>query len=76
MDKALIASLYETGCRIGELAGLRVHFDNYGAIIIVNDKTGMRRIRTIFSAPYLSSWLDIHPKKKTLHPLNVPDAVL
>ena len=66
MDKALIASLYETGCRIGELAGLQiknVHFDNYGAIIIVNGKTGMRRIRTIFSAPYLSSWLDIHPNK-------------
>ncbi len=66
MDKALIAALYETGCRIGELAGLQnknVHFDNYGAIIIVNGKTGMRRIRTIFSAPYLSSWLEIHPRK-------------
>ena len=66
MDRALIAALYETGCRIGEMASLQiknVHFDNYGAIIIVNGKTGMRRIRTIFSAPYLSSWLEIHPKK-------------
>ncbi len=66
MDRALIAALYETGCRIGEMAGLQiknVHFDNYGAIIIVNGKTGMRRIRTIFSAPYLSSWLEIHPRK-------------
>lgn len=66
MDKALIAALYETGCRIGELANLQnkdVHFDNYGAIFIVNGKTGMRRIRAIFSAPYLSAWLDFHPKK-------------
>jgi integrase/recombinase XerD len=66
MDRALIAALYETGCRIGELAGLRiknVHFDTYGAILIVDGKTGMRRIRVIFSAPYLSAWLEMHPKK-------------
>ena len=66
MDKALIAVLYETGCRIGELASLQnkdIHFDNYGAIFIVNGKTGMRRVRGIFSAPYLSAWLDIHPRK-------------
>ncbi len=65
MDKALIAALYETGCRIGELANLQnkdVHFDNYGAVLIVDGKTGMRRIRAIFSAPYLSAWLSIHPK--------------
>ncbi|HWQ96229.1 MAG TPA: tyrosine-type recombinase/integrase [Candidatus Methylomirabilis sp.] len=62
MDKAFIAALYETGCRIGELAGLQIkniHFDNYGAILIVDGKTGMRRIRVIFSAPYLSAWLDL-----------------
>ncbi len=66
MDKALIATLYETGCRIGEIANLQnkdVHFDNYGAILIVGGKTGMRRIRAIFSAPYLSMWFDLHPKK-------------
>lgn len=66
MDRALIAALYETGCRIGEMASLQiknVHFDNYGAILIVNGKTGMRRIRIIFSAPYLSAWLEMHPTK-------------
>jgi integrase/recombinase XerD len=66
MDRALIAALYETGCRIGELAGLQnkdIHFDNYGAIFIVNGKTGMRRVRAINSAPYLSAWLDVHPRK-------------
>ncbi|WP_155398112.1 hypothetical protein [Methanosarcina barkeri] len=30
----------------------------------------MRRVRTIFSVPYLAAWLDIHPKK------NNPDAYL
>ncbi len=66
IDKALIAALYETGCRIGEMASLQiknVHFDTYGAILIVNGKTGMRRLRTIFSAPYLSAWLELHPRK-------------
>ncbi len=66
MDKAMIAALYETGCRIGELATLQikdVHFDDYGAIFIVNGKTGMRRVRAIFSSPYLSAWLNVHPKK-------------
>ncbi len=66
IDRALIAALYETGCRIGELASLQnkdIHFDNYGAIFIVNGKTGMRRVRAIFSAPYLSAWLDVHPNK-------------
>lgn len=65
MDKAFISALYETGCRIGEMASLKikdVHFDGYGAVLIVNGKTGMRRIRAIFSAPYLSAWLSIHPK--------------
>jgi integrase/recombinase XerD len=65
MDKALISALYETGCRIGEITTLKikdVHFDNYGAVLVVNGKTGMRRIRAIFSAPYLSAWVSIHPK--------------
>jgi integrase/recombinase XerD len=66
MDKALIAALYESGCRIGELATLLIkdiHFDDYGAILIVDGKTGMRRVRVIFSSPYLGAWLDAHPKK-------------
>lgn len=65
IDKALISALYETGCRIGEMANLKikdVHFDKYGAILVVDGKTGMRRIRAIFSAPYLGGWLSIHPK--------------
>jgi integrase len=72
-DKALIASLYESGCRIGELASLRlgdIHFDEYGAYMVVTGKTGSRRVRLIFSAPILASWINVHPDKKN------PDAPL
>ncbi len=66
-DKALVLVLYETGCRIGELLTLQmkhVHFDQYGAVLRVNGKTGDRRVRIISSAPTLASWLDIYDKAK------------
>jgi len=65
-DKALIACLYESGCRIGEIASLKIsdiNFDEYGAHMVVNGKTGSRRIRLIFSAPILGSWINVHPDK-------------
>jgi integrase/recombinase XerD len=64
-DKALISVLYESGCRIGELVGLlrrHVSFDEYGAVLIVNGKTGMRRVRLVESAFILSEWVDRVPK--------------
>lgn len=65
-DKAFLAVLYESGCRIGEMMGLcikHVVFDEYGAQIVVDGKTGPRRVRLIASVPYLSSWMNCHPKK-------------
>jgi site-specific recombinase XerD len=65
-DKALVSVLYESGCRIGELASLKIKnvtFDEHGAIIIVNGKTGSRRLRILGSTPYLSVWLNNHPLK-------------
>jgi len=65
-DKALISTLYESGCRIGELLALslkHVKLDQYGAQIIVSGKTGMRRVRLWISCPYLISWMNIHPLK-------------
>ena len=65
-NKALISSLYESGCRVGEIASLRVgdiNFDEYGAFMIVKGKTGSRRIRLVFSSPILASWINIHPEK-------------
>ena len=63
-DKALVGVLDESGARIGELLGLRrkhVSFDEYGAVIVVNGKTGDRRIRLVSSAPLLASWIEGHP---------------
>ena len=66
-DKAMIAMLYEGGFRIGELGGLRIRdvsFDRYGAIAMVTGKTGMRRVRLIWSMPYIAQWLEVHPLRE------------
>ncbi|MBF8294206.1 MAG: hypothetical protein HW389_751 [Bacteroidetes bacterium] len=66
-DRAFIATLYESGCRVGELGGLRVkdiQFDKYGAILTVDGKTGMRRVRVVAAAPFLASWLSFHPQRQ------------
>jgi site-specific recombinase XerD len=65
-DKALVMTLYESGCRVGELLTLKignVSFNENGAAITVNGKTGPRRILLISSAPNLASWLGSHPMK-------------
>lgn len=65
-DKALVLILYESGCRIGELFHLKlknIQFDNYGAVLLVNGKTGYRRVRIIVSCQILSQWLQEHPDK-------------
>lgn len=65
-DKALILSHYESGCRIGEILSLcivNVAFDKHGAVLIVDGKTGPRRVRIIAAAPALSLWLSLHPMR-------------
>lgn len=65
-DKAFILTLYETGCRIGELLTMQIKhvaFDKYGAILHVDGKTGPRRVRIIVSVPKLCQWIENHPKK-------------
>jgi integrase len=64
--KAFIATLYESGCRIGELIYLKtnqVKFDDYGAQLFVTGKTGFRRVRVVACVPYLVEWLNKHPLK-------------
>jgi len=65
-DKAFVHSLYESACRPGELLTCllkSVQFDEYGAVLIVFGKTGMRRIRLIDSARDLRAWVQSHPFK-------------
>lgn len=63
-DKALISVLWESGCRAGELLGMRiksVQFDANGALVMLHGKTGSRRVRLVSSVPHLSNWLEHHP---------------
>lgn len=58
--------MYDTGCRLGELAGMNLNeivYDEHGAFTVVDGKTGKRRVRFIHSLPYLSAWIELHPKK-------------
>jgi integrase len=66
-DKALIAILYDSGARIGEIGNLKIRnvvFDQYGAILEIKGKTGARRTRIMFSMEYISTWINNHPNRK------------
>lgn len=63
-DKALIALLFDVGCRIGEAGTLRIKnlvFDDLGLVIHLNGKTGYRRVRACWSIEYIKEWLSEHP---------------
>ena len=65
-DKTFISVLYESGCRIGEVASLQVGniaFDKYGVQIHVFGKTGARRMRLVTSSFLLRTFLETHPLK-------------
>jgi integrase len=66
-DKAIIAVLYESGCRSGEFLNIKirdVRFDKFGALLHVNGKTGERTIRLVNTVPYLKEWLRYHPDNR------------
>ncbi len=59
--RAFLISLYESGARIGEILNLEVRdlvFDDDGALVHLEGKTGARRIRLVESAPMLRRWVD------------------
>ena len=72
-DKALVAFLYESGCRKGELFAIKLQnvvFDNLGAVVTIpTGKTGARRIRVVFAASYLRQYIEAHPNKTSDSPL-------
>jgi len=65
--KALIAVLYDSACRIGELVGLNredVICNNGQWVINVDGKTGVRNIPLTLSVIYLEPWFNrYHPFK-------------
>lgn len=64
-DRALIATIAESGCRVSEIGNMQikhVSFEKYGSRITVSGKTGMRKILVINCTPYLQEWLNQHPE--------------
>ncbi len=65
-DKAIIAMLWETGARIGELIDLEVDsFEDHrhGLKVVIDGKTGSRRVPLIESVPHITAWLNSHPRR-------------
>ena len=73
-DRALIATMYDSGCRIGELLNMKIKdlsFDEFGVLLKVTGKTGFRQVRVVGdSIAHLRAWLDNHPQR------NDPDNAL
>ncbi len=66
-DRAIIALLFDTGIRAGELLALRkkdIDMNGNPAHITVTGKTGSRRIPIMFSVPFLGSWIDMRKDMK------------
>ncbi len=71
-DKALIYMLYETGARIGELIDLTVgdiEDRANGKELVIEGKTGGRRLPLVESVPYINRWLNQHPNPEKDAPL-------
>ena len=71
-DKALVAILWETGARIGELIDVTVgdvEDRKHGKKITIDGKTGSRRLPLVESVPYLNKWLNEHPNPEKDAPL-------
>ncbi len=65
-DRAFLLLAYETGARIGELLNVRIKhivFNEFGGFVMLNGKTGMRRVPFIMAAPALAAFIDLHPLK-------------
>ena len=71
-DKAVIALLYDSGIRMGELFSIRkkdVNLESTPAHITVKGKTGPRQIPISFSVPYLSQYMNLIEYKSPEDPI-------
>jgi len=71
-DKALISMLYETGARIGEIIDVTVgdiEDRKHGKKVVIDGKTGPRRLPLVESVPHLNNWLAKHPNPEKENPL-------
>ena len=65
-DRAFANTFSDLACRPGEILSRQikhVKFDDKGAVIVVDGKTGPRSVRVIECVPDLASYFDKHPNK-------------
>jgi integrase/recombinase XerD len=65
-DQAIVAALYETGAEANELLRMKigsVTFDKQGAVVTLEGEEGARRLRVVFSVPYLQTWINVHRQR-------------
>lgn len=65
-DRAFILVFYESCCRIGEILPVKLKdlkFDEYGCLMYITGKTGVRPVRLLTSQPAISNWLTNHPDR-------------
>lgn len=72
VDLTTFASmLYDFGGRLGEILNLQrknINFDQQGAVVVVDGKTGQHRERLIVSVPFAAEWMNDHPSKTPTAP--------
>lgn len=65
-DRAILFVLFESGARIAEFTGLHkseVRITKEGAELRLKGKTGERLVDIVEASTYLTSWLEVHPRK-------------
>jgi integrase len=58
---------WDSGCRINEILSRNIgniEFDRYGAVMVVDGKTGQRRLRLTACVGDLQTWINTHPMKE------------
>jgi site-specific recombinase XerD len=63
-NKAFIITLYESGARIGEIGSMQIQdvaFEERYTTLMLQGKTGSRRVIVVASTPYLNVWIQHHP---------------
>ena len=66
-DRAMIAIVYESGCRRGELLSCRiqdVEFTSFGVnLTFPSGKTGARSVPLVYASSFIAHWSSDHPQK-------------
>lgn len=65
-DRALLATTWDTGARIGEIGGLRIGdltFSDQETVLDLRGKTGARTVLAVECTSHLLNWLQNHPRR-------------